>query len=566
MIAMLPTLTRIAAFALPVLIALAMVLYVRRRQSAAAAIADRHLFGRLSEADLLRVPVFRVLLILLAAIAIGAALLLGDSAVDDPAAEAPNDIVLLLDASGSMLGEDVQTAAGMESRLGVERAAAREIITFLGGSSLGLVVFAGDAFILSPQTYDYAALQLYLDALDPSVVSQTGSSLASAIRQGAALVASSEGASGGALVLISDGDALEPRDSVTAAARMAGELGIRIHTVGVGDATGAAVPDIDPGTGVQVGFKHEPDGSLAVSALNEPLLREISAISGGEYFYHGQDGSIDRLLSELSVTSPAVLDQGSRWRSIVQWLLIAALLLLGLEMLPAPGTLRRAAVFLFAAILASGCGPTDSVGSAEAAFEKGDHAAAAAAYARAAEENPQALALSYNLGTALLWGGRFEEARPHLEQAARGDSAASVWRAHYNSGNTDLVPAFRGRTEGIARERVARAAGAYRNALRIDPTDVDAKWNLELALRMLEEEKSPTEPENPEESGGGGVGGGGGTGGADLRRPASPSDPQPRPSPAEAARILDAAQEREVAVQREALEKSPPPTPPIRGW
>ncbi|HET7276080.1 MAG TPA: VWA domain-containing protein, partial [Longimicrobiaceae bacterium] len=198
---------------IPLLMCVALVLYVRRRRRVVAAIGDARLVAQLAGTDLLAAPRTRMALILLTSIAL--ALVIGPGASDHFGGnDFPSNIVLVLDASGSMRAEDVATTDGLTTRLEMERRGARQVVGDLRGKSVGLVVFAGDAFILSPQTYDYSAIQLYLDALSPSIVSQTGSSLSSAIRQGVALLADTIGTGGGTIVLISDGDALEPRPTI----------------------------------------------------------------------------------------------------------------------------------------------------------------------------------------------------------------------------------------------------------------------------------------------------------------------------------------------------------------
>lgn len=174
--------------------------------------------------------------------------------------------------------------------------------------------------------------------------------------------------------------------------------------------------------------------------------------------------------------------------------------------------------------------------------------------------DPEASVLQYNLGTALLGAGRHEEARAHLERAAQAGEATVAQAASYNLGNVDLEPAFAAGA-GEGREGLVRAIAAYKRALLLDPGDADAKWNLELARRLLREAaQSPSQ--SPEPQGGGGGGG--------DEPESGRQDPRPRPagggaalpplSPAAAERLLAQAQRREVGLQREALRKQQPRT------
>lgn len=195
-------------------------------------------------------------------------------------------------------------------------------------------------------------------------------------------------------------------------------------------------------------------------------------------------------------------------------------------------------------------------------YREGEFERAAAEYQRALERGERSPALHYNLGTALLRLGRYEEARQQLELATRAEEPEIRQRAHYNAGNTDLDPAFTAPATEARREQLQRAVAAYREALRLDPADEDAKWNLELAERLLQQ---PTA----------GGGGGGGGGGPDQPSPADP-DPQPSPAegggagaeltPAQARELLQTAEQIERELQREKLRRAEAPPPNVRDW
>lgn len=205
------------------------------------------------------------------------------------------------------------------------------------------------------------------------------------------------------------------------------------------------------------------------------------------------------------------------------------------------------------------------------AYRRGDFQRAADAYGRALSAGDSSATVRYNLGTALLRLGRHDEARPHLEAAARLRGRADLpVRAAYNAGNADLAPVAANRVpREERRERLLRAVAHYRRALLANPADGDAKWNLELAQRLLRE---------PPGGGGGGGDddrdeqprGGGGQG------PPSPTSPQPHPGQAsqrkqpmtreQAERILAGAEAREQDVQRQQLRKDPARRPGIRDW
>ncbi|HET8656530.1 MAG TPA: hypothetical protein VFL93_13505 [Longimicrobiaceae bacterium] len=194
----------------------------------------------------------------------------------------------------------------------------------------------------------------------------------------------------------------------------------------------------------------------------------------------------------------------------------------------------------------------------------------AAAAAACAGSGPAADLVQYNLGTTRLLRRDYGGARAPLEAAARSAETGLRARAAYNLGNTDLEPAFASKdsTEGQGRQQaLRRAIEAYEHALLAAPADSDAKWNLELARRLLAQgPKSPTPNQNPSGGGGGGGGGGGAESQTGTRspapRPAGGGGPAPSLSRARAEEVLAGAQERELGTQEEKLRK-PQPTHPV---
>ncbi|MFS8637458.1 MAG: VWA domain-containing protein, partial [Gemmatimonadota bacterium] len=234
------------AFALPLLFGAAIWAYARRRRRVAALLGDDALLRRLGVDDLRRFPTTRLILVGLAGLALGLAA--AGPQWGRQVVETQNravDLVLAVDVSKSMWAQDLSP-----DRLERARLLARRLLRELRGDRIGLVAFAGRAYVLSPLTTDHAALQLYLDALDPGIVSQGGSSLASALRQATDLVRGHEETrSNRAVVLVTDGEALEEQDEVIAAAGRAAAAGVVVFTVGVGTPGGAPVPERDPVTG-----------------------------------------------------------------------------------------------------------------------------------------------------------------------------------------------------------------------------------------------------------------------------------------------------------------------------
>jgi mxaK protein len=190
--------------------------------------------------------------------------------------------------------------------------------------------------------------------------------------------------------------------------------------------------------------------------------------------------------------------------------------------------------------------------------QRGEYAAAASIYHDivASDDSPVA---RYNLGTALLNSEDYESARVHLRIAAEAGEGEVQQAARYNLGNSFLFPAFAAEPSADRRTDLLLAVAEYKQALLLDGKDFDAKWNLELALRLLAEEPTPPSPQAPSGGGGAGEDTESGDTGDPAPQPADGPGPQPRLSADEAERLISSAEDREVGTQQEKLRRPQPP-------
>lgn len=307
-----------AALILPLLVAAALLLHARRARRVAMAFAG---VGG--------VPWVRMALALAGALAISGAILAAASAerAGDGVRRGGGAVVLVLDVSNSMLTRDVGP-----DRLTHLKSSARSIVTRLAGTPVGIVVFAGRAYALSPPTTDPEALDLYLSALDPQMVTQTGTSLSAAVRQSVGLLTTTRERAG-SVVLISDGNAQETPADLDAATGIAERAGVRVYTVGIGTPAGGPVPKIDYRTGQPAGYIPDPTGGPAISRLDEALLRRIASQTGGDYIHAPNPTAIDALAGVLAGAGSERRGGDARL-PLYLWFTGAALLLLLLEFLP----------------------------------------------------------------------------------------------------------------------------------------------------------------------------------------------------------------------------------------
>jgi Ca-activated chloride channel family protein len=575
------------ALLLPVTATLALLAWVRRRQAVARAVADASLLDRLGVGDLAAVPLPRILLICVASAALGVAAAgprWGTRVVEGQSTS--RSVVLALDVSKSMLAADVRP-----NRLERERLFVRRLLREMAGDRLGLVVFAGRAYVLSPLTVDHGALNLYIDALDPGIVSQGGSSLASAVMQATDLARGAQETAGDrAVILISDGEALEEEDAVMQASERAAAAGVVVHTVGIGTTSGSPVPELDQSGRESGEFKRDEDGRVVISRLNGNLLAEVSRRTGGRYVEVDQADATGRLLSAIGGMSRVQSDNGQRVEARERqgiFLAIALLLLLldaWLERTAGDPRQRRLFAFMMpvgsraaAVLLVLFFGTAAGIGDRERGnrlYRAGKYEEAVEAYQAALRSGDDSPELRYNLGTALLQLGRFPDAEQNFRAALDAVEPDLRERTFYNLGNRFLSAA---RSEPDVRRQASLLDGAieaYRRSLRLDPADQQAKWNLELALRDKEEnekqsqggEQPQQQPPSQDQQQGGGGGGGGGQerqNASEQPNRASGRTPLTRE---EADRVLSAVEQDERELTREKLRKGQRRTPVRRDW
>lgn len=200
------------------------------------------------------------------------------------------EIIIALDVSNSMLADDMQP-----SRLEKARLEIGQLLKNMKTDRIGLIVFAGKAFIPVPLTTDYAMIKMYLKGIDTDIISTQGTDIGGAIAL-ASESFSEDAKSEKALILITDGENHE-EDAINNAEE-ASENGITIHTIGLGKKEGVPIPFFDRYG--RKGFKRDQNGNMIVSKLNEQLLNDIAAAGKGQYVHASNYGfGLDRIYKQL---------------------------------------------------------------------------------------------------------------------------------------------------------------------------------------------------------------------------------------------------------------------------
>jgi Ca-activated chloride channel family protein len=183
------------------------------------------------------------------------------------------EIIIALDVSNSMMAEDIQPNRLENAKMAISR-----LIDRLQNDKIGLIVFAGDAYIQMPVTTDYAAAKLFLNSISPQIVPRQGTAIGAAI-QLAMRSFTPESEKSRAIVIITDGENHE--EGAEEAAKEALAAGIRVHTIGIGSPQGVPIPVSGP-DGRQ-DFRKDAEGNVVISKLNEELLKKIAASAEGIY-------------------------------------------------------------------------------------------------------------------------------------------------------------------------------------------------------------------------------------------------------------------------------------------
>jgi Ca-activated chloride channel family protein len=180
------------------------------------------------------------------------------------------DMVFALDVSNSMMAQDITP-----NRLERAKQAIVSLLGNLENDRVGLVTFAGKAYVQMPITTDYSATRLFLANINPGMIPVQGTAIGDAIETAAGCFGNTKQSK--AIIVITDGENHE--DNATEAARQAASKGIKVYTIGIGLPEGAPIPVYSGNT--QIGYKKDQQGMTVITRLNEPMLQDIAKSGNG---------------------------------------------------------------------------------------------------------------------------------------------------------------------------------------------------------------------------------------------------------------------------------------------
>ena len=398
------------------------------------------------------------------------------------------DTVIALDVSQSMAVRDLQP-----DRLRTAQRAIEAIGQQLAGGRLGLTLFAGSSVVRYPLTADTKIVGPALDTSGHGFRMNPGSSLRAALQGAAALFPTTDTANARAkaIVIVSDGEDpapdLPPLDTYLA-------RNIHVFTLGIGTAEGGPVPLYDA-KGQLIQMLVDANGTQVTSRLDEARLARLAADGGGRYFRYDSESVakslVDgiRAIDTVTTSTEAGVSPEDRYQiflAIAVVLFLADWVIDERRRMPRPRVPRgraaprrrllRAVSALLLLVVA--CGPgdalADEVDAANQVFLR-DPAAALARYRDLQARRPAAPEISINLGNAFAAVGENDKA---LVEYGRGIDNAK-------KGTTRAIAFYDRATSLFRLGRILEARAAYVEALRLDPNDRDAKFNIEVIDKIL---------------------------------------------------------------------------------
>ena len=394
------------------------------------------------------------------------------------------ETIIAMDISNSMLAEDVAT-----SRLDRTKMMVENLVDNFTDDKIGLIVFAGDAFVQLPITSDYVSAKMFLSDIHPSLMATQGTDIATAINMATNSFTQQQGV-GKAIIVVTDGE--DHEGGALEAAKDAKKKGMRVYVLGVGSPNGAPIP---LGNG---NYMKDRTGNTVMTKLNEEMCRQVAEAGGGAYIHVDNNSNaqqqLDNELSKLTkkeMQSTIYSDYDEQFQAFG----IIALILLIIEIciLDRKNPLaRRINIFgrrqrtatvlllLFAATAAVAQTDRQYVTSGNKLFRNGQFDQAEVAYRKAIEKNPRNPQAHYNLGNALMAQKKDSAAVQSLQKSTELEtSKIRKAMAFHNMG----VVCQQHKMYGEAIE-------AYKSALRLNPKDDATRYNLELCKRQQKNQQN----------------------------------------------------------------------------
>ena len=400
------------------------------------------------------------------------------------------ETIIALDISNSMLAEDVAPSRLEKSKLLIEHLVDRFV-----NDRIGLIVFAGESFVQLPVTQDFVSAKMFLHDVSPSLIESQGTDIGGALRL-AVHSFSQNVKTGRAVIVITDGEDHEGKAEEMAKA--AQDEGINVFIMGVGTTKGAPIP-LQEG-----GYLADNDGHTVLTKLNEQMCKDIASAGEGVYIHVDNattaEKQLDNALSRLqdgNLGTSSYTDYDEQYQTFV---LLAVLMLIidafilplkskrkwwtNLKMMNRKNVQTVKAVLLIMVLSTwslAAHAQTDRglIRQGNRAYRSGSYADAETAYRKAVDKNPNNPQAHYDLGCSLLKQNNDKAADAEFQKAAKlSKDPLRGSQAHYNMGIIDQK-----------NQDYKEAIRHYEDALKLNPKDEDARYNLELCKKLLKQQQ-----------------------------------------------------------------------------
>lgn len=411
------------------------------------------------------------------------------------------EVMFALDVSNSMLAEDVAP-----NRLERAKQMLSKLIDKMEDDKVGLIVFAGDAFVQLPITADYVSAKMFLQTIQPDLIKTQGTAIGAAINT---CVRSFGGESEASrvIILITDGENHE--DDAKTAAEEAKKKGIKVMVVGIGKPEGTPIPVAGTNN-----FMKDRQGNVVVSRLNEDMCKQIAAAGDGLYVRCDNTNTAMRALqkeidtlAKADIETKVFTDYNEQYQSFV----LLALLILIIDffifnrknkrlskinifednkMKTTSSNLKTTIVIILLALLSPDLmaqKESSDIRKGNRQYDKENYTDAEIDYRRGLEKNDKSFEAHFNLADALFKQEKYPEAIEEYKAAenyiSKGDKAKKKDKKRHadidhNIGNAQF-----------AQQQYAEAVESYKRSLRNNPQDNDTRYNLVKAMQMLQQQQ-----------------------------------------------------------------------------
>ena len=393
------------------------------------------------------------------------------------------EMMVCLDVSNSMLAEDV-----MPSRMDKCKMLLENLIDRFSKDKIGLIVFAGDAFIQLPLTADYVSAKMFLQNITPGMIQTQGTDIARAIDIASHSFSNIDDI-GRAIVVITDGE--DHEGGAEDAAKAAKKKGMKTYILGVGSTKGAPIK-------IDGSYLTDENGQTVMTRLNEDMCRKIASAGGGKYI-HVDNTTIaqERLAQVMSNLARQDIETSVYTERSEQFQAFALLALIFLiieiiiqekKMLFKRLSKKIPLILLLGAFSLASSAQNDRayIRKGNRAYRSKDYVNAEVAYRKALEQNPNNPQANYNLGNALLYQGKDSLAVVQYEKALQSETDPMRQAKVYH--NIGVVCQ--------ANKNFSAAIDAYKQSLRRNPDDDETRYNLVLCQKQQKDDKNNNDKNN----------------------------------------------------------------------